>query len=100
MLEHLILNGRIQAAHCYHDISPRGFREELLAHFKQGKRKDFIRLFALLKNEDKLEFYLRVYFLIYNIHPSLKAKATIPEEEVTAFREYLDTRGADLAKTN
>jgi len=37
-------------------------------------------LFALLKSEEKLEFYLRVYFLIYSIHPALKAKPTIPEE--------------------
>ena len=41
-----------------------------------------------------------MYFLIYNIHPHLKNKQSIPEEEVVAFREYLDTKGADLAKTN
>lgn len=57
-------------------------------------------MFALLRREDKLEFYLRVYFLIYNIHPALKAKSAMPEEEINAFREFLDSQGGDLAKTN
>lgn len=41
-----------------------------------------------------------MYFLIYSIHPSLKSRASIPEEEIVAFKEYLDSKGADLAKTN
>jgi hypothetical protein len=41
-----------------------------------------------------------VYFLIYNIHPSLKAKPNIPEPEKLAFKDYLDSKGAELAKTN
>lgn len=80
MLEHLILNGRLEAAYLYHETAPRNFKEELLSLFSKGKRKEFLRLFHLLKTEEKLEFYVRVYFLIYNIHPSLKAKPTIPEE--------------------
>ena len=54
----------------------------------------------MLRREDKLEFYLRVYFLIYSIHPALKGKNAIPEEEVNAFRDFLDSQGGDLAKTN
>jgi len=57
-------------------------------------------LWALLRREDKLEFYLRVYFLIYSIHPALKAKSAIPDDEINAFREFLDAQGGDLAKTN
>ena len=96
----MILNGRLEAAYHFHHVSPRGFKEELLSLFGKGRRKDFIRLFSLLRNEEKLEFYVRVYFLIYNIHPAIKSKGAIPEEEIAAFREFLETKGADLAKTN
>lgn len=54
MLEQLILNGRIEAAHHFYDTSPRNFQEELLTHFKQGKRKEFLKLFVLLRTEEKL----------------------------------------------
>ncbi len=78
MLEHLILNGRLEAAYLYHQTAPRNFKEELLNNFTKGKRKEFMKLFLLLRSEEKLEFYIRIYFLIYNIHPALKAKPTIP----------------------
>lgn len=100
MLEYLILNNRFEAAHKYCEVSNKNYKEELLSHFSKGKRQEFLRLFSLLRKEDKLEFYLRVYFLIYSIHPNLKAKTAIPDEEINAFREFLDTQGADLAKTN
>jgi hypothetical protein len=86
MLEALILNGRIDAALQYHNVQPRNYKQELLEHFHKGKRREFMKLFALLRSEEKLEFYIRVYFLIYNIHPALKGKPQIPEEEVNAFR--------------
>ena len=79
MLEHLILNGRIEAAYNYHKVNEKNYKEELLSHFQKGRRKEFLKLFALLKAEEKLEFYIRVYFLIFSIHPALKAKPTIPE---------------------
>lgn len=41
-----------------------------------------------------------MYFLIYSIHPALKAKSAIPDEELNAFREFLDSQGGELAKTN
>ena len=43
-----------------------------------------------------------MYFLIYSIHPHLNQNSknsAIPEKEITSFREFLDTKGADLAKT-
>jgi hypothetical protein len=86
MLEYLILNNRFEAAHKYYDVSNKNYKEELLTHFNKGKRADFLKLFALLRKEDKLEFYVRVYFFIYNIHPNLKAKNSIPDEEINAFR--------------
>ena len=78
MLEHLILNGRIEAAFLYHKVSDKNYKEELLNHFQKGRRKEFMKLFALFKAEEKLEFYIRVYFLIFTIHPALKAKSAIP----------------------
>ena len=79
MLEHLILNGRIEAAYHYHNVASKNYKEELLSLFQKGKRKEFMKLFSLLKSEEKLEFYVRVYFLIYHIHPTIKGKPSIPE---------------------
>lgn len=39
MLEHLILNGRIEAAYQYHRLSNKSYKEELLTLFEKGKRK-------------------------------------------------------------
>lgn len=100
MLEQLILNNRFEAAYKYYQVSNNSYREELMASFNKGKRVEFMRLFSLLRQEDKLEFYIRVYFLIYSIHPNLKNKGSIPEEELNAFKEFLDTQGANLAKTS
>lgn len=54
MLEYLILNNRLEAAAVYHQTSPHTYREELLAHFTRGKRSEFLRLFLLLRKEEKL----------------------------------------------
>lgn len=80
MLEFLILNNRFEAASKFYDTSSRNYKEELIGLYSKGKRAEFIKLFTLLRKEEKLEFYLRVYFLIYNIHPNLKAKGSIPED--------------------
>jgi hypothetical protein len=54
MLEYLILNNRLEAATAYHQQSPHNYREELIAHFTRGKRVEFLRLFQLLRREEKL----------------------------------------------
>ncbi len=57
----------------------------------------------MLKKEHKLEFYLRVYFLIFNIHPHLNQQrkgVQILEEESVRFREYLESRSVELAKSS
>jgi hypothetical protein len=48
-----------------------------------GHRESFFTIFDLLTKEDKLEFYLKVYFLIYSIHPHLNQNSknsVIPEK--------------------
>lgn len=48
----------------------------------------------------QLEFYLQIYFLIYEIHPlSAQKKERIDNERVEYFRQYLDSKGSELSKT-
>lgn len=46
----------------------------------------------------KLEFYLQVYFFVFNIHPQLGKKKNIDNSAKDAFDAYLKGRGAKLAK--
>ena len=48
---------------------------------------------------NKLEFYLQIYFLIYNIHPMIRKSKVIDKNSIAFFKYYLDNRGADLSKT-
>ena len=53
-------------------------------------------------NARKLEFYIQMYFTLYPIHPST-GKSNQKKEFTKAradFKHYLDTRGADLSKTD
>lgn len=100
MLEYLILNGKFEAAKHFDSNTKNSLRDELLNHFQKGNRIEFMEIFGMLHKESKLEFYLRVYFLIYSIHPALRAKSSIPEPEKVAFRDFLDNKGSELAKTS
>ena len=50
----------------------------------------------------KLEFYLRVYFVIYLSHPCNRRPVSQQElkKEQADFKQYLDTRGAELSRTS
>ncbi|CAI2383621.1 unnamed protein product [Moneuplotes crassus] len=53
-------------------------------------------------NTDKLEFYVRIYFTIYPMHPVNKGK---PNEKAfkkrqKEFKKFLDTKGSELSKTS
>jgi LisH domain-containing protein ARMC9 len=49
----------------------------------------------------RLEFYLQIYFYIYNIHPLINPnKKKISKDSIENFKTYLDTRGSDLSKTS
>ncbi len=41
----------------------------------------------------KLEFYLHVYFAIYNIHPLFKKSQNIDKNNMNYFKNYIDTKG-------
>lgn len=49
MLEYLILNNRLEAALKFHEISSKGYKEELLSHFHKGRRVEFLKIFSLLR---------------------------------------------------
>ena len=53
----------------------------------------------------KLEFYLRIYFVIFVNHPySSQQKKAVSEKDLKKeqfdFKMYLDTRGAELSRTS
>lgn len=42
----------------------------------------------------KLEFYIQIYFLIYEIHPKTgKKNGVMGKNTVTFFKSYLESRG-------
>lgn len=53
-----------------------------------------------VRNKDetakKLEFYVQIHFLIYNINPkSGRVSSQIPKQNVQFFKTYLDTKGQE-----
>ncbi len=51
----------------------------------------------------KLEFYLHIYFAIFPVHPNNPQSQNNEKElrkELTAFKMFLDTKGAELSKTS
>lgn len=52
----------------------------------------------------KLEFYLRIYFVVYIYHPhNLNSRVRSEKElkkEQMEFKSYLDTKGAELSRTS
>ena len=79
--------------------------------FNSGKREHFFMLWnrhvpILVRQEDiicqKLEFYLQIYFSVYPAFMSDAGPVQKERElrrELDFFKDYLDTRGQDLAKT-
>jgi len=82
----------------------------MLNAFQLGKREHFFVSWnrfvplALRQNDlicQKLEFYIRIYFAIFPVHP-INPQAPSEKElkkELLAFRHFLDTNGAELSKT-
>ncbi|CAD8057801.1 unnamed protein product [Paramecium sonneborni] len=81
---------------------------QMLQYFDKGDRDNFLRLWNqnLPQNNKqdyelwKLEFYIQIYFLIYPIHPYLSKKGQIDKQSINAFKQFLDSKGEDLSKTN
>lgn len=46
----------------------------------------------------RIEFYIHVYFFVYSIHPQLGKKKSIDLGAKQNFINYLEGRGAALAK--
>lgn len=81
MLAWLLSQGEVEAALALgHNKRP--LDQLLLEAFDRGDRPRFWQLYALLARNEKLEFYLQVYFMIYAIHPSLGKEAILPKEDV------------------
>lgn len=86
---------------------PNTDREKLLKDFDSGNADSFFSNWSQFNSRDtqipiiddpKFEFYLRVYFLIYDIHPDIKNQKTVSDAKRQAFKRYLDTNGQDLAR--
>ena len=99
MLSYLLVNNHLDAA--LHLDQPRSsFQSDMLGSFSRGDSARFFEVYRLLEPNSKLEFYLHVYFLIYQIHPSLGRAHHIPKEHMAHFKDYIDSKGNELAKTN
>ncbi|CAD8138595.1 unnamed protein product [Paramecium octaurelia] len=82
---------------------------ELLEYFDKGQYEMFFMLWnkylpynLRMKDDDakKLEFYIQIYFLIYEIHPKTGKKGgVISKAALHYFKTYLDTKGQELSKT-
>ncbi|CAD8153513.1 unnamed protein product [Paramecium pentaurelia] len=80
----------------------------LLSHFDRGEKDKFLeswsRYIPIQQRQDneywKLEFYVQIYFLIYPIHPVFKKKGVIDNNSINQFKQYIDTNGNDLSKSN
>ena len=46
----------------------------------------------------RMEFYIQLYFFVYNIHPSLGRKKLPDGQAKTYFSAYLEGRGSHLSK--
>jgi hypothetical protein len=47
----------------------------------------------------KMEFYIQLYFFVYNTHPNLGMKKTIDTQTKQSFINYLEGRGSALSKS-
>ncbi|CAD8159029.1 unnamed protein product [Paramecium pentaurelia] len=80
----------------------------ILGYFDRGEKDKFMeswsRYIPIQQRQDheswKLEFYVQIYFLIYPIHPVFMKKGVIDKNSINQFKQYLDSKGGDLSKTN
>jgi len=83
--------------------------EQMVESFENGNRDVFYEKWNSfvpinIRFEDvnccKLEFYLQIYFLIYNIHPLFKKSQFLDKNIVIKYKKYLETKGSELSKTS
>jgi len=89
---------------------------QILEAFEKGLREPFFKKWnnyvpVHIRSTDefcnKLEFYIHLYFVVYNVHPfskknlqrNKKHDTSLDRQEVQAFKHYLDTKGPKLAQT-
>lgn len=84
----------------------------LLTAFDEGSNREFFELWNKTVNDaqikekglkddlNKLEFYFQIYFCVYWIHEKGKNLKAIPADKISEYRNFLETKGADLSKTN
>ncbi|EGR29565.1 hypothetical protein IMG5_153370 [Ichthyophthirius multifiliis] len=70
--------------------------------FFLNTKKNKLQIFKniLFTYTNQLEFYIQIYFLIYDIHPLFKQRQQIFQEKIDYFKHYLDSKGSELAKTS
>lgn len=90
----------------------RDFGESLIETFDEGNREGFFEVWnkyipmALRMNDEiaiKLEFFIHLYFTIYQMHPALTQHPLKPNSkqartEIDKFKAYLDRQGNELSK--
>lgn len=85
----------------------------MMSAFKTGKYDEFFQLWnrfipvGIRENDMKavkLDFYIHIYFTIFNLHPMTKKSSVGVQKEFKKrkewFKIYLDTKGKDLSETS
>jgi hypothetical protein len=92
---------------------------QIVSTFDSGSKDNFFLAWNKLvprelRDKDfktkRLEFYLRIYFVIFTFHPQSQKAGTKQKSELVKekelkkaqadFKTYLDTAGSDLSKTS
>lgn len=92
-----------------HHIIPLN-QSALVTAFQQGQHADYFATWDQyiapkaphLYELQEMEFYLNIYFAIYTIHPHIRHKGGARvdlSKAMEAYKMFLETRGADLSKT-
>lgn len=88
--------------------------KQLSVSFDKGEKEEFFRAWHVLLppdmqaqdfNSKKLEFYLRIYFVVFVYHPHNSGVARPRTEQELKrqqndFKQYLDTKGSELSRTS
>lgn len=111
ILQRELLSGRaVESVHLEGDLLQVCSWDAILQLFERGEQELFFVQWnkylpynLRMKDESakKLEFYIQIYFLIYEIHPKTgKKNGVMGKNTVTFFKSYLESRGQELSKTN
>lgn len=87
-------------------FNPQKPLQNIINAFKEGDHRTFFKLWFNLdqanidtssgKELNNINFYLRVYFIIYNVNPEFSNREIFLTETINIFKKFLDEKGEDF----